>query len=105
MLQSEASSSCALTFYSKLTIFSYLAIQNKVTLVKTRQVHNFHAMTGFLSMPCARLPASLEGCAGAHPVREAVRNREAVGNGGKAGGEREDEGYRVGPLERPLGGW
>jgi hypothetical protein len=34
-------------------------------------------------MPCARLPASLEGCAGAHPVREAVRNREAVGNGGK----------------------
>jgi hypothetical protein len=83
MLQSEASSSCALTFYSKLTIFSYLAIQNKITLVKTRQVHNFHAMTGFLSMPCARLPASLEGCAGAHPVREVVRNRKAVGNGGK----------------------
>jgi hypothetical protein len=96
MLQNEASLSCALTFYSKLNIFSYLAIQNKVNPVKTRQVHNFHAMTGFLSMPRARLPASLEGCAGAHPVREVVRNREDVGNGGKLVGSGRTKGIVLG---------
>lgn len=34
-------------------------------------------------MPSAMLPASHEGCAVAYLMREAVRNRETVGNGGK----------------------
>lgn len=54
---------------------SCLALQNKVTLVGILLVHNFHAVTGFLSI--------LEGYASAHPVREAVRNMETAENGGQ----------------------
>ena len=47
-------------------------------------------------MPSARLPALLEGCAGAYLMREAVRNREAMGNGGKLVGSGRMKGIVLG---------
>ena len=74
MLQNKASTSCALTFCSAFAIFSHLALQDRLALVGTRKVYNFHAVTVFLSMTSGRLPALLAGYVSGEAVKGAVKD-------------------------------
>ena len=77
MLQSKASTSCALTFDSTFAMFNRLSPQNRLTLVGDPQGPQV-----FASMTSAGLPDLLAGQGSKETAREAVRgpagNRETL---------------------------
>jgi hypothetical protein len=63
------------TFCSREAVFGHVALLNNVAVASTRELHNFHASTSFLSMRSTELRDLLEGCTNAQPMREAMWTR------------------------------